>query len=331
MDTASSGPLPPSGRQHVIGHGTSEVVVTEVGATLRCYTVDGVAIVDGFAESELCSDGRGQVLAPWPNRLGDGRYRYGERQGRAAWDEPQRRNAIHGLVRWIPWQRRAHAQNSLTMACVLEPQPAYPWRIALEVEYHLGRDGLTVRSAAWNLEDVPAPFGMGFHPYLMVGTPSVDEARLRLDAARYLRSDDRGLPVGQERVAGSELDFHVSRPIGTTRLDTAFTQLARDDNGIAEVELRHPGDEPVLVVWMDKAFGYVMVYSGDTVAVPDRRRRALAIEPMTCPPDALRSGTDVVALAPGAIFTASWGIRPTVASASPSGPAATSAPPGSPV
>src|SRR5579863_3533671 len=211
MDRSSSGPLPPSGRQHVIAHGTGEVVVTEVGATLRSYTVAGAAVVDGFDESELCSDGRGQVLAPWPNRLGDGRYEFGDRHGRAAWDEPQRRNAIHGLVRWLAWELRGHAQNSLTLACLLEPQPGYPWRITLEVEYHLGRGGLTVLTSARNLDDTPAPFGLGFHPYVTVGSV-VDEARLRLVADRHLRSDDRGLPVGLERVAGSELDFRVARP-----------------------------------------------------------------------------------------------------------------------
>jgi aldose 1-epimerase len=310
MDTAPSGPLPPSGRQHVIGHGTSELVVTEVGATLRSYTVDGTPLVDGFGESELCSDGRGQVLAPWPNRLGDGRYHFGDRQGRAAWDEPQRRNAIHGLVRWMAWELRGHAQNSVTLGCLLEPQPAYPWRISLEVEYHLGRGGLTVRTTACNVDEAPAPFGIGFHPYLMVGTPAIDEARLRLVADWFLRSDDRGLPVGQERVAGSELDFRVARPIGPTRLDTAFAQLARDDGGIARVELRHPEGQRGLELWMDRSFGYVMVYSGDTVALP-RRRGALAVEPMTCPPDALRSGTDLVTLAPGATWSGTWGITPT--------------------
>src|SRR5579863_9320876 len=100
MDRSSSGPLPPSGRQHVIAHGTGEVVVTEVGATLRSYTVAGAAVVDGFDESELCSDGRGQVLAPWPNRLGDGRYRFDEIEGAVPLNEPDRHNAIHGLVRW---------------------------------------------------------------------------------------------------------------------------------------------------------------------------------------------------------------------------------------
>jgi aldose 1-epimerase len=250
------------------------------------------------------------VLAPWPNRLGDGRYRFGDRQGRAAWDEPQRRNAIHGLVRWLAWEVRGRAQNSVTLGCLLHPQPAYPWRIALEAEYHLGRKGLTVRTSAHNLDDAPAPFGIGFHPYLSVGTSLVDEARLQVAAAQYLVADERGLPVGQEAAAGSEVDFQVARPIGPTRLDTAFTGLARGGDGTARVELRHPDDGRGVVVWMDAGFGYVMVYSGDAVGAAGRRRRALAVEPMSCPPDALRSGTDLVTLAPGATWSGAWGITP---------------------
>lgn len=307
-------PVPPSGQQHLIGHGTAEAVVTEVGATLRSYTQNGVPVIDGFGESEMCRDGRGQLLAPWPNRLADGRYSFGGRQAVAAWDEPARRNAIHGLVRYVPWELRSRAQNTVTLACRLLPQPGYPWSLAFEVEYHLGRNGLAVRIEVTNLDDVAAPLGVGFHPYLTVGTDSLDSARLRLDARRYLLTDDRGLPVAEAAVAGSEMDFRVSRPVGPTHLDTCFAGLARDGEGIFQVELAHPEGERAVALWMDRAFGYVMAYSGDKVSAPDRRRRSLAVEPMTCPPDALHSGTDLVQLAPAGRWIGNWGITPTAGS-----------------
>lgn len=298
----------PSGRQFVIGHGRQQAVVTEVGAALRSYTVGDRDVVDGFAESDLCPSGRGQVLAPWPNRLGDGRYRFEGRAGRAALDEPERSNAIHGLVRWLAWSPRSQAQNVLTMGCMLEPQPAYPWRLALDVEYRLGRGGLAVTTEVTNLDDGPAPFGLGFHPYVTVGTDTVDGARLQLPGARVLVTDDRGLPVGERHVGGSELDFRVERPIGPTRLDTAYFALARDAQGVARAELRHPDDDRAVVVWMDSGFGYLMAYTGDTIEDEARRRRSVALEPMTCPPDALRSGTALVTLSPGSRWRGSWGI-----------------------
>ncbi|HZU78702.1 MAG TPA: hypothetical protein VE991_02200, partial [Acidimicrobiales bacterium] len=195
---------PPSGRQYVIGHGAERLVVTEVGGGIRSYTVDDEPVLDGYDVDALCSGGRGQVLAPWPNRLGDGRYRFGDRACRAALDEPDRGNAIHGLVRWLPWEVRAQAQNVLSVGCVLQPQPGYRWRLDVEVEYRLGRGGLVVSAEATNVDDEPAPFGIGFHPYLTVGTPTVDSARLQLSAGYVVRTDDRGLPVGTAPVAGSE-------------------------------------------------------------------------------------------------------------------------------
>jgi len=299
---------PPSGTQHQIGHGLQRVVVSEVGATLRSYTVDSRAVVDGFELAEMSRGGRGQVLAPWPNRLGDGRYDFDGTPAQAALDEPVRRNAIHGLVRWMPWRMLSRGQNVVLMGCVLHPQPGYPWRVDMQVEYRLGRAGLSVTATATNESDRPAPFGIGFHPYVTAGTPTIDTARLRVDARQRLVTDARGLPTGSAPVVGTEFDFSSGRLIGATRLDTAFFDLIRDDHGIARVDLGQPGAASTSV-WMDERFPYVMVYSADTAERP-RRRTSIAVEPMSCPPDALRSGTDLVRLEPGASWSGRWGISP---------------------
>jgi len=300
----------PAGEQHDIGHGRQHVVVTEVGATLRSYTIDGAPVIDGFGVTDMCSAGRGQVLAPWPNRLGDGRYSIDGRTGRAGWDEPERRNAIHGLVRWLPWRLRSRAQNVVVLGCTLFAQPGYPWHLEFVLEYRLGREGLVVTAGVTNADEVPAPFGLGFHPYLTVGTPTVDAVRLTLPGRRCLVTDDRGLPTGDTIVAGSELDFTSGRRIGSTKLDTAFTDLVRDERGIGRVELDDTETGRGVTLWMDRSFGYVMAYTADTVEPAGRRRQGLAVEPMTCPPDALRSGTDLVRLEPGASWRATWGITP---------------------
>ncbi len=306
-DFASSAP---SGAQHEIGHGRHHAVITEVGATLRVYEVAGTAVIDGFGEKDMCSSGRGQVLAPWPNRLGDGSYSIDGRHGRAALDEPERACAIHGLVRWLPWTLISRAQNVLVLGCTLHPQPGYPWRLELMLEYRLGRSGLVVSTEVTNVDQHPAPFGLGFHPYVTVGTPMIDFARFHLPGRRRLLTDDRGLPTGETIVTGTDLDFTDSRMIGSTVLDTAFTDLVRDADGVARVELDEPTGRLGVTVWMDDRFRWVMVYTGDTVDPSSRRRKALAVEPMTCPPDALRSGVDLVRLDPGVRWRCTWGITP---------------------
>jgi aldose 1-epimerase len=307
VSTESGEPLPPSGRQHELAHGDQRAVVTEVGATLRAYSVGGAAVVDGFGVDEMASGGHGQVLAPWPNRLGDGRYTFEGRAGRAPLDEPERSNAIHGLVRWLGWSPVEQSTEAVRLRAVLEPQPAYPWRLALEIEYRLGDTGLTVTTTATNVSTARAPFGIGFHPYLTVGTTRIDDAVLLVPGRRRLLADDRGLPVGEDAVAGTEYDFTTSRPVGDVVLDTAYADLGRDAEGRAAAVLTDPDGGRRAALWMDRDFRYLMVFTGDTLG-PDSRRRSVALEPMTCPPDALRSGRDLIVLDPAGQWRGAWGI-----------------------
>jgi aldose 1-epimerase len=300
---------PPSGEQHEIRNGSHRAIVTEVGATLRRYAVDDVDIIDGFGVDEWSPDGRGQVLAPWPNRLDGGAYRFEGQDGRAPLNEPELRNAIHGLVRWLPWTATAKSAHGVELACVLHPQPAYPWRLELQAGYRLDGAGLTVSVRARNAADVPAPFGIGFHPYLTVGL-AVDEAMLEIPATRCLVTDDRGLPTGSQAVAGSALDFTRARPIGPARLDTGYTDLARSPDGLARAVLGTPDGARRVGLWVDSSFRYLMVYTGDKLRSGSRRRRAVAIEPMTCPPNALRSGTDLLRIEPGHVVEGRWGLVP---------------------
>jgi len=298
---------PPSGEQHEIRRGAHRAIVTEVGATLRHYAVDGLDVIDGFDAGAWSPGGRGQVLAPWPNRLDGGQYRFEGRDGQAALDEPALQNAIHGLVRWLPWRTASKSVDGIELACVLHPQPGYPWQLELQVGYRLDDRGLTVSFHARNASEVPAPFGIGFHPYLTVGM-EIDGAVLHVPARRYLLTDDRALPIGDRPVAGSDRDFTAPRPIGPVRLDAGYTDLLRGADGLARAVVATPDDGRRVTLWADASFKYFMVYTGDTLKDVARRRRAVAIEPMTCPPNALRSGTDLLKLRSGQFVQGRWGL-----------------------
>jgi aldose 1-epimerase len=303
-------PTHPTGEQWVIGHGRQQLVVGQVGATVRQYTVGDLAVLEGFGPDEWSHGGRGQVLAPWPNRLGDGRYEFSGLRAQAALDEPERGNAIHGLVRWLPWRLEAQAQNVLSASVRVYPTPGYPFTLDLRIEYRLGRDGLTVTTTAANAGERALPFGLGFHPYLTVGE-TVDTALLRLPAERRLVLDARALPTGEiQPVAGTEYDFTEGRAVGPTRMDTAFTDLVREGDGRAWASLADPGAGRSVGLWVDDRFSYLMCYTGDTLEDSSRRRTALAVEPMTCPPDAFRSGRDLVVLEPGQEWEGTWGLQP---------------------
>lgn len=306
--------LLPSGAQYEIYYGDQVAIVTEVGATLRSYSVGQWEVLDGFEEHETASAGRGQVLCPWPNRLRDGNYVFDGVACQAPLDEIEARNAIHGLVRWSTWKETWRAQNRLRMEHVVHPQPGFRWCLAVALSYSLSPDGLTVDVEAENRGEAALPFGIGFHPYISCGGATIDSAMLTVPASTILTTDDRQIPIGTSPVEGTLMDFRQGAPlggeVGPVRLDTCFTDLDRPEGGLATVVVADPSTGREVSVWADEAFSCFMIYTGDTLPDVGRRRHGVAVEPMTCWPNAFQSGRGIVRLDPGTIFTARWGIRP---------------------
>ena len=166
---------------------------------------------------------------------------------------------------------------------------------------------LLVRTTAVNTGTSACPYGAGAHPYLTVGTETIDPVILRAPGRTMLHSDERGLPVDAASVEGTEYDFRQPRPIGSTKLDNAFTDLERGEDGLAQIELRDPEDGQGVTLWVDESYPYLMLFTGDPL--PDVDRRSLAVEPMTCAPNAFRTGDGLLVLEPGEATTSSWGIR----------------------
>jgi aldose 1-epimerase len=284
------------------------VGVDLVGGGLRSYSAAGRDLLDGYPAGELSTSGRGQVLIPWPNRLEDGSYEFDGRNHQLPLTEPDTRTAIHGLVREAAWTVAEREPHRVVMEHALEPRPGYPFSLALSIEYALSETGLRVQTTATNAGREACPYGSGAHPYLAVGTATIDTAVLRAPGRTVLRSDDRGLPVAAESVEGTEYDFRRSRAIGATKLDHAFTDLERGEDGLARVELGDPRHPRGRTLWVDETYPYLMLFTGDSL--PDVARRSLAVEPMTCPPNAFRTGEALIRLEPGESFTSTWGIVP---------------------
>jgi aldose 1-epimerase len=160
---------------------------------------------------------------------------------------------------------------------------------------------------ATNKGSRPAPWGTGAHPYLTAGTPTIDDCELELPADRWLPVDDRLVPSGPAQdVSGTGFDLRTSRKLAGVRLDHAFTGLRREPDGLAWVRLT--GGGLTTAMWMDAASTWLQVFTSDPLE-EERRRAAVAVEPMTCPPNAFASGEDLIVLQPRESVTVRWGIR----------------------
>jgi len=296
----------PSGEQLELALGAQRAIVVEVGAGLRSYAVEGREVLDGYAADEMCASGRGQVLMPWPNRIEDGSYEFEGRRHQLPLTEVEAGNAIHGLVRWARWTVAEREPQRVALEHVLHPQPGYPFALALRIEYSLSDGGLTVRTSATNVGAGPCPFGSGMHPYFTVGAPPVDSLTLTVPARTVVGSGARGLPAEAHDVEGTEYDFRRPRQLGATRLDNTYTDLEPDDDGLTRVHLRDEEGGAEVTVWADETYTHLQLFTGDPL--PDVNRRSLAVEPMTCPPNAFRTGEGIVRLEPGGSWTGAWGI-----------------------
>ena len=300
--------IPPSGQQYVLTAGDQRAVVTEVGAGLRTYTVGDRDVIDGFPENEMATIGRGQLLLPWPNRIEDGQYEFAGQMHQTPISEPARHNALHGLTRWVNWAAIEQAEDRVLMSLVLHPQDGYPFTLRFDVDYRVSPGGLTIRTTATNLGRQAAPYGAGHHPYFTVGT-LIDQGLLKMPALLRLELNERLIPTGRVLPnRGTAYDFLELRPIGSLRMDTAFANLVADSDGLVRVHFQAPGGDPRVTLWMEPAYRFLMVYTPDAIPDRSRRRRSIAIEPMTCAPNAFRSGNGLIILQPGESWSGSWGI-----------------------
>jgi len=300
-------PAPPSGEQFEIAAGAGRATIVEVGGGIREYREDGRDVLEPFALGEICDGAHGTVLVPWPNRLAGGRYSFDGAEHQLALSEPARGNAIHGLARWRPWRALAHEPDRVRLAIRLHPEPGYPFDLEVAVEYRLGEDGLTVTTRARNLGGSPCPYGAGQHPYLSPGSGTLDGCTLELPAEKLITTDpERQLPDGREALAGGPLDFRAPRLLGPARIDSPLTDLRRGADGLARARLQG-ADGAVVELRADERYPFLEVFTGDTLS-PARRRRGLALEPMTCAPNAFQSGEGLVRLEPGETHTAAWGV-----------------------
>lgn len=281
--------------------------VSRVGATLRSYVVAGRPLLDGFGDYEWSRDGRGQLLLPWPNRIRGGRYQFAGRSHQLPIDEPERGNAIHGLTRWWEWRVEDRSEARVQLAIDIHPRPGFEFTLRCLCEYCLEPKGITVSVEAQNRGSGPLPFGVGFHPYVTLGTPLIDDLVVTAPTAQRLEADERGIPTGRLLpVSGTEFDLSSGRQLGATRLDTCF--VAPEDGW--EVRVEAPGDGHGVVVWGDRTCRYLMLYTGDSVSEPGRRRRGLAVEPMACAPDAFNNRMGLRVLEPGESATSHFGLGP---------------------
>lgn len=306
-----------SGRQVRISGGGYTAEIASVGATLRSLSHRGRPLTATFGADEVRPASLGAGLLPWPNRIAGGAYEFAGRSEQLPITEPERGNAIHGLASWLDWDVVGLAADRVELSTRIAAQPGYPHSLEVTTQFRLGDGGLQWSITARNAGSTPAPYGVATHPYLRLPTGRADHWRLQVPAHEVLDVDeDTKLPRRLHAVAefaDAAFDFTSARRIGPQRIDHALTGIEADGK-VARVELIGPETaDPaevsgVSLSWDPQALPWVQIFTADVPDLPELDRRAVAVEAMTCPPDAFNSGTDLLVLDPGEAHEAMWTI-----------------------
>lgn len=284
-----------------ISAGNYRASVSTFGGGIRSLTYEGESLLVEYPRGVNPPLSAGTVLAPWPNRVADGVFIHRGVTHRLDISEPSRANAIHGFVANELWEVSAADAQGVRLTCAVAPRAGWPWQLTVSVTWLLDADrGLTGTFEVVNESSELCPFGLGWHPYLTVGDADLNNCTLILPVTKNLPLEPiRNLP------AGPLLDVDEVTPGLAEGINLAgawFDHCFHDDQGSTRREAKLiANDGRGVVLWADESFRWFQVYTAD----PARREgfpgygRAVAVEPMTCPPDALRSGVDLIHLEPG--------------------------------
>ena len=286
----------------LITRGSYTAEISNLGAALATLKFEEKNLIEPRLHSRYFS---GEILAPWPNRIADGKYSHNGNDFQLNVNEKVRNNALHGLVFDKYWKVSSKSENRISLQITIDDSEQYPGILELEMTYQIDNQGLSSTLTATNQGEIELPYGASTHPYLMVpGVESVDDYILQIGASQvYLTDEARLLPIKIVDVADASLDFRQPAKIGSNFIDHAFKL---DPTFESSVSIKDDSGEGVLMSFND-ATKWVQIHTADRNGAADGRK-SLAIEPMTCPPDSFNSGIDLVLLKPKQSHSLSWRI-----------------------
>ena len=300
-----------------LASGEYSVEISTYGGGLRVCEYGGKPLVESYPRGDVPPLSSNAILAPWTNRTEDGAFDFAGQSHQLDINEPARTNAIHGFVRSERWDIRESTNDHAVLECVITPRNGWPWKLTLTVDYLLTPQGLRVTYEVTNVGDDAAPFALGVHTYPTLFGAAVDDCVVSVPVDMKLELDPtRLLPTGEETKLATVpvlSDLLEGLALAGVLLDDCFHASDKeDDDRVTVLRHRDEGVEKRRVVMSTSAnLPWFQIFTADPAAghgYPGRGR-ALAVEPMSAPPNALRSGRDVVVLQPGEKTQFHWGIK----------------------
>lgn len=287
--------------------GAEITLIPEMGARLNHFLVklhgEAIDIIDGLSDEELeagTPSPKSALLAPFPNRVADGKYTWRGHPYQLDITMEEEHNAIHGFVADEAFKLESSGivndYYELVFQYASEGSNGYPFPFAMTVTYRFGGVWLEVATEFVNTGKTMAPAGFGWHPYFKVDG-SIDTLQLTLPEVEKIEVDERLIPTRKKKQFS---DFEKPAWVADTEFDTGFrlcgvpreVQLYDEKRGLSVI---------VSMEGNNHSYDYLQVYTPPG-------RKSLAIEPMTCAADAFNNGWGLAKLKPQETLSARFTI-----------------------
>ena len=241
---------------------------------------------------------RGSKLSPFPNRIENGTYSFENQKYQLPCNNGA--HSLHGLLCNSVFEivkelvTDTFAEIKLTYSYD-GTDSGYPFLYTIDITYNLSNTGLRIQTEIKNSGTTEMPIGDGWHPYIRV-TNKVDDLLLQIPSHKKMILNATGIPTGEYAL---KQFFTAPTKIGADLFDDCFELYGSNDG--FQTKLIDVVNNRTLIVWQDQHYKYLQVY-----IPPDRK--SIAIEPMTCAPNAFNSGLGLLVLKPNDFITFTFGI-----------------------
>jgi len=154
----------------------------------------------------------------------------------------------------------------------------FPFAHTLTMTYRLQDGALEVHTRIDSLSAEPMPVAIGFHPYFQLTDSNREQWQLSVSARTHWKLDDRKIPTGETEPITAVLPDPKNVAVKDVSLDDVFTDLERDDKGLATMSLK--GKTQQLDVVLGPKFKTILVYAPAPNPNAPPARGAVAFEPM---------------------------------------------------
>ena len=273
-------------------------ILANYGAALNSFCFQNVDFVDGYQrlEETLTQQYKGVILAPFPNRIAQAKYAFKGQSFALDINRAKEGLALHGFLFNQPFKVIEQSAHQCTLIYrYSEFKNGYPFPFELKVAYVLDEEaGLKVSCRVENVGTKALPFGLGWHPYFKING-SIDDLKIEFPATEQLSLDDKKIPTGELLTFTKEAGI-------LNLIDCEFDDCFKLVNSGKQVFKLISPSISLEIAAEQSAFPYFQIYT-------PKDRKSIAIEPMTCAPNAFNSGLGLQIIEAGEVIVASYSLK----------------------